>query len=60
MTLEASILIPIFFAILALSCSTAISLYKEIESDYEQELVRDMWEVKNFYRYEGVGQAIHD
>lgn len=59
-TIEASIIIPTFIIILAIGMKMAILLYQEITTEYEQQIVEEMWLVDDFYKYEIVEEVINE
>lgn len=57
-TLEASILVPVMLWVLALVMQMGISMYEEVQEQQETEV--SLWEVKEFYVYQSVGEIIND
>lgn len=57
-TVEASLILPIFLGVLAISMKMGIDLHEEIEREKEQ--VVQLWEVKDFYLYQLVGEVFDD
>lgn len=59
-TVEGAILFPILFLLIAIAIQLAISLFEEIREDYEPQKVEELWEVEDFYLYQGSGEVMED
>ncbi|MCH5333024.1 MAG: hypothetical protein J1D89_03615 [Agathobacter sp.] len=59
-TVEASLIVPLMIAAMALAMKLGISMYQEIAMEAEQESIADMWEVDNFYTYQALGEVFDD
>ena len=60
LTVEAAFLFPILFFIMAIAIMLGIDLYREIDEASEGEIVRSMWMVDDFYRYEGTVEVLQE
>lgn len=59
-TVEASLVIPIFLFVIFTAMYLGLNLYQEIEEQQEYETVAQLWEVKDFYRIQAIGEVISD
>lgn len=59
-TIEASFLIPLFLMVMAVGMRMGLYLYQEIQTQREQHLVEDLWEVEDFYKNQWIGEMIND
>ncbi len=59
-TIEASVLIPLLLMVMALGMRMGIYLYQEIREQKEQQAVEELWEVKDFYQYQWIGEMTND
>ena len=59
-TVEASYIVPLFIFAMALAMRIGICCYEEVRDEKEQEQIADMWEVKEFYKYQSLNEVAND
>ena len=57
-TVEAAFIVPILLS--AMLVAMLIDLYQEIREEQEQEKIVQMWQVKEFYKYQIVDEVINN
>lgn len=57
-TVEASLVVPIMLWVFALAMQTGITMHEEIVE--QQNIEFELWEVKEFYKFQSVGELIDD
>lgn len=57
-TVEASILVPVMLWVFALAMQMGIAMYEEVKEQPKTE--ETLWEVKEFYVYQTVGEMVDD
>ena len=59
-TVEASFLMPLVIGTMALAMRIGIACYEEVRDGKEAERTAQLWEVKEFYRYQPLKEVVHD
>ena len=59
-TVEAALTIPILLFVMFLAMQMSFQLYDEICAQQEYEVVEQLWEVRDFYRIQGIGELTGD
>jgi hypothetical protein len=59
-TIEAALTIPILIFVMVIAMKLGITLLQEIREQNEVEVVENLWEVKDFYKVQGIGELKHD
>lgn len=59
-TIEASFLVPLFLAMFLLAAQIGIYFVTEIQDTREENVVADMWEVSEFYLYQGGREIFYE
>lgn len=59
-TVEASLTIPIFLFVIFTAMQLGLQIYQEIQNQHEYEKVSQLWEVKEFYAVQGIGEVVSD
>ena len=59
-TVEASFMVPILIGVMVIAMRMGIWCYVEVRQQKEHEAVCEMWEVKEFYRYQVLKEKADD
>lgn len=59
-TVEAAIWVPILVIMFAVGIHIGLNLYEEIGNQKEQQIVVELWEVKDFYKNQWIGEWTDD
>ena len=59
-TVEASFLMPLVIGTMALAMRIGIACYEEVRDGKEAERTAQLWEVKEFDRYQSLKEVVHD
>ncbi len=59
-TVEAALTIPMLLFVMFFAMQMSFQLYDEICTQQEYELVEQLWEVRDFYRIQGIGELTGD
>lgn len=59
-TVEASFMVPLLIATMVIAIKLGISCFTEVQEQTEQERICQLWEVKNFYRYQILKEIADD
>lgn len=59
-TVEASYIVPLAIFVMALAMRIGIFCYEEVRDEKEQEHIAELWEVKEFYRYQILKEVADD
>ena len=59
-TVEAALTIPMLLFVMFFAMQMSFQLYDEICTQQEYELVEQLWEVRDFYRIQGIGELTSD
>lgn len=57
-TVEAAFIVPILLGAMLLAMLIGLNLYLDIKGEQEQEKIMQMWQVKDFYKYQIVDEVI--
>ena len=57
-TVEAAFIVPILLGAMLLAMLIGLNLYQDIKGEQEQEKIMQMWQVKDFYKYQIVDEVI--
>ena len=57
-TVEAAFIVPILFGAMLLAMLIGLDLYQDIKGEQEQAKIMQMWQVKDFYKYQIVDEVI--
>lgn len=57
-TVEAAFIVPILLGAMLLAMLIGLNLYQDIKGEQEQEIIMQMWQVKDFYKYQIVDEVI--
>lgn len=59
-TVEAALTIPMLLFVMFFAMQMSFQLYDEICTQQEYEVVEQLWEVRDFYRIQGIGELTSD
>ena len=59
-TVEAAFIVPILLSAMLVAMLIGLDLYQEIREEQEQEKIVQMWQVKEFYKYQIVDEVINN
>lgn len=59
-TVEASYIVPLAIFVMTLAMRIGIFCYEEVRDEKEQEHIAELWEVKEFYRYQILKEVADD
>lgn len=59
-TVEAALTIPMLLFVMFFAMQMSFQLYDEICAQQEYEVVEQLWEVRDFYRIQGIGELTGD
>lgn len=59
-TVEAALTIPMLLFVMFFAMQMSFQLYDEICTQQEYEVVEQLWEVRDFYRIQGIGELTGD
>lgn len=57
-TVETAFIVPILLGAMLLAMLIGLNLYQDIKGEQEQEKIMQMWQVKDFYKYQIVDEVI--
>ena len=57
-TVEAAFIVPILLGAMLLAMLIGLDLYQDIKGEQEQKKIMQMWQVKDFYKYQIVDEVI--
>ena len=57
-TVEAAFVVPILLSAMLVAMLIGLDLYEDVKGEQEQEKIMLMWQVKEFYKYQIVDEAI--
>ena len=57
-TVEAAFIVPILLGAMLLAMLSGLDLYQDIKGEQEQKKIMQMWQVKDFYKYQIVDEVI--
>ena len=57
-TVEAAFVVPILLSALLVAMLIGLDLYEDVKGEQEQEKIMQMWQVKEFYKYQIVDEVI--
>ena len=58
-TVEVAFIVPILLSAMLVAMLIGLDLYQEIRGEQEQEKIVQMWQVKEFYKYQIVDEVIN-
>ncbi len=59
-TVEVAFIVPILLSAMLVAMLIGLDLYQEIREEQEQEKIVQMWQVKEFYKYQIVDEVINN
>ena len=59
-TVEAAFIVPILLGAMLLAMLIGLDLYQDIKGEQEQKKIMQMWQVKDFYKYQIVDEVINN
>lgn len=59
-TVEDAFIVPILLSAMLVAMLIGLDLYQEIRGEQEQEKIVQMWQVKEFYKYQIVDEVINN
>lgn len=59
-TVEAAVWIPVLVFLFVAGIRIGLYLYEEINSQKEQQIAIELWEVKDFYKNQWIGELTDD
>lgn len=59
-TVETAFIVPILLSAMLVAMLIGLDLYQEIRGEQEQEKIVQMWQVKEFYKYQIVDEVINN
>ena len=57
-TVEAAFVVPILLSAMLVAMIIGLDLYADVKGEQEQEKIMQMWQVKEFYKYQIVNEVI--
>ena len=57
-TVEAAFVVPILLSAMLVAMLIGLDLYEDVKGEQEQEKIMQMWQVKEFYKYQIVDEGI--
>ena len=57
-TVEAAFVVPILLSAMLVAMLIGLDLYEDVKGEQEQEKILQMWQVKEFYKYQIVNEVI--
>ena len=57
-TVEAAFVVPILLSAMLVAMLIGLDLYEDVKGEQEQEKIMQMWQVKEFYKYQIVNEVI--
>ena len=57
-TVEAAFVVPILLCAMLVAMLIGLDLYEDVKGEQEQEKIMQMWQVKEFYKYQIVNEVI--
>ena len=57
-TVEAAFVVPILLSAMLVAMLIGLDLYQDVKGEQEQEKIMQMWQVKEFYKYQIVNEVI--
>lgn len=57
-TVEAAFVVPILLSAMLVAMLIGLDLYEDVKGEQEQEKIMQMWQVKEFYKYQIVNEMI--
>ena len=57
-TVEAAVVVPILLSAMLVAMLIGLDLYEDVKGEQEQEKIMQMWQVKEFYKYQIVNEVI--
>ena len=57
-TVEAAFVVPILLSAMLVAMLIGLDLYEDVKGEQEQEKIMQMWQVKEFYKYQIVNEGI--
>ena len=57
-TVEAAFVVPILLSAMLVAMLIGLDLYEDVKGEQEQEKIMQMWQVKEFYKYQIVDEEI--
>ena len=57
-TVEAAFVVPILLSAMLVAMLIGLDLYEDVKREQEQEKIMQMWQVKEFYKYQIVNEVI--
>ena len=57
-TVEAAFVVPILLSSMLVAMLIGLDLYEDVKGEQEQEKIMQMWQVKEFYKYQIVDEVI--
>ena len=57
-TVEAAFVVPILLSAMLVAMLIGLDLYEDVKGEQEQEKIMQMWQVKEFYKYQIVDEVI--
>lgn len=57
-TVEAAFVVPILLSAMVVAMLIGLDLYEDVKGEQEQEKIMQMWQVKEFYKYQIVNEVI--
>ena len=57
-TVEAAFVVPILLSAMLVAMLIGLYLYEDVKGEQEQEKIMQMWQVKEFYKYQIVNEVI--
>ena len=57
-TVEAAFVVPILLSAMLVAMLIGLDLYEDVKGEQEQETLMQMWQVKEFYKYQIVDEVI--
>ena len=57
-TVEAAFVVPILLSAMFVAMLIGLDLYEDVKGEQEQEKIMQMWQVKEFYKYQIVDEVI--
>lgn len=57
-TVEAAFVVPILLSAMLVAMLIGLDLYEDVKGEQEQKKIMQMWQVKEFYKYQIVDEVI--
>ena len=57
-TVEAAFVVPILLSAMLVAMLIGLDMYEDVKGEQEQEKIMQMWQVKEFYKYQIVDEVI--